>query len=320
MDWENQTPFPALLLTSVLDEERMVGAVVVRRTYRLEGGELLPSPEQPWLVAVEPWDSPLGPFEADQPFRKGGVDLFVAGSACTPGRRPQAQVRVSVAVGAFSFAAIVFGERVWKKPRRGALVAGDPEPFVSLPLAAEHAFGGKIVIDGLELSHPDNPGGKGLYAEEKDAIGQPLPRIEDERFPIQHWDDRPDTVGFGLCPLQNGHRLRTALEIADGRITRVDSRLFNTAYPQMVAPKVEPGDRMTLAGLSSDGPIEFVLPPTGLSVHLVLGDAVYDRAPTIEEVGVDLPHGQVFVGYRYPFRYRVVPQQLRSCTLALREG
>ena len=42
-----------------------------------------------------------------------------------------------------------------------------------------------------------------------------------------------------------------------------------------------------------------------------------ERAPVIEEVGVDVPKRQVFVGYRYPFRYQLVPHQRRRCTLAL---
>jgi len=321
MDSENNTPYPAMLLTTVIDDERLGGAMIARVTYDLREGRLVPSAKQPWIVSLDPWESPLGPFEADQPFRKGGVDLFVAGSACTPGRRPEKQVAVSVAAGAFSFSAMVFGARTWKKPNpKSALVPSDPVPFAHLPLVPELAFGGQMFIDGLAAPHPDNPKGMGLYADEAAALNQPLPHIEDARALIKDWSDRPDPVCFGVCPLQNGQRLRSAIQIGDGRLERITSRLFNAAYPPLVAPKVDPADMIVLTGFSHDGPIEFRIPPSNLAARLVLGSTEVERPLTIEEVGIDVPASQVFIGYRFAFRYRFVAQQRRICTLISREG
>ena len=174
MDSENRTPFPAMLMSTVIDETRMAAAMVARVTYEVRSGGLVPSDEQPWIVSIEPWDSPLGPFEADQPYRKGGVDVFVAGAACTPGRRAEPRLEVSVALGDFSCSAIVFGTRIWRENRPGrGLVPSEPVPFVSLPLTAEHAFGGQITVDGLVSAHPDNPKGMGLYVDEASALHQP---------------------------------------------------------------------------------------------------------------------------------------------------
>jgi hypothetical protein len=321
MDCENQTPFPAMLLTTVIDETRMAAAMIVRVTYEVREGNLVPSNEQPWIVSIEPWDSPLGPFEADQPFRKGGVDLFVAGSACTPGQQAQPQLEVSVAVGGFRASAIVFGARFWREKGVGrGLVPSEPIPFVTLPLTAENAFGGHVVVDGLVSPHPDNPKGIGLYVDEASAVNQPLPRIEDPQALISKWSDRPDPVLFGVCPLQSGQRLRSAVEIVEGRLERVSSRLFNMAYPRMVAPRVEPGDHIVLAGLTHEGPIAIKVPPSHLAVKVMLGEKTVERTPSIEEVGVDVPASKVFIGYRYPFRYKVVPHQRRLCTLESREG
>jgi len=321
MDFDNQTPFPGMLVTSVLDEQRMAGAMIARVTFDLRDGRLIPSAQQPWLVSDAPWDSPMGPFEADQPYRKGGVDLFVHGAAWAPGGRPEKQVAVSVSAGSFTFTAMVFGPRFWQKqPKAPGLVPSDPVPFISLPLRREYAFGGQITIDGLQSPHPDNPTGLGLYFDEASALNQPLPQIEDARALIRTWSDRPDPVGFGICPLQSGQRLRSAVEIVDGGLQRVTSRLFNAAYPALIAPKVDPGDRIVLTGLSPHGSIEFRIPPSNLVVGLLIGPTEVERAPTIEEVGVDVAAAQVFIGYRYPFRYRVVPHQLRRCSLAVREG
>jgi hypothetical protein len=295
--------------------------MVARVTYDVRDGALVPSKSQPWLVSEEPWESPLGPFEADQPFRKGGVDLFIAGSACTPGGQPEQRLEVALTVGTFRCSAMVFGTRVWQERSSGpGLVPSEPVPFVTLPITAEHAFGGQMVVDGLTLAHPDNPEGTGLYPDEASALHRPLPRIEDPQALIQTWSDRPDPMLFGVCPLQSGQRLRAALDVVDGRLERVTSRLFNVAYPRAVAPRVEPGAIVMLTGFSPDGPIELTIPRPHLVVRLVLGAMTVERAPTIEEVGINLPASHVFIGYRYPFRYHVVPHQHRVCTLASREG
>lgn len=310
-----------MLLSTVIDETRMAAAMIVRVTYETRAGKLVPSKDQPWIVSIEPWVSPFGLFEADQPFRKGGVDLFVVGSACTPARQAQQQLKVSVAVGKFSFSALVFGTRVWREKRSGrGLVPSDPVPFVTLPLTAENAFGGQVVIDGLVSPHPDNPKGMGLYADEASALHQPLPCIEDPQALIGTWGDRPDPVLFGVCRLQSGQRLRSAIELVDGRLERVTSRLFNTAYPRAVAPKAEPGDTIVLTGFAHEGPIELKVPPSHLLVRLTLGATTVERTPTIEEVGIDVPASRVFIGYRYPFRYQVVPHQERICKLVSEEG
>lgn len=320
MDLDNRARFPARILTTVIGETRMAAAVIARVTYDVRDGNLTPSDEQPWIVSVEPWESPLGPFEADQPFRKGGVDLFVAGSACTPARQRQKQLEVSVEVGGFRASAMVFGARIWREKDGRGLVPSEPDPFVTLPLTSENAFGGSIMVDGLAAPHADNPNGLGLYVDEASAVGQPLPRIEDPQALIAAWSDRPDPVLFGICPLQSGQRLRSAIEIVDGRLERVSSRLFNMAYPRMVAPKVEPGDTVVLTGFSHDGPIKLKVPPSHLVATITLGDKTVERAPTIEELGFEVAASRAFIGYRYPFRYQIVPHQRRLCTIESREG
>lgn len=295
--------------------------MIARVTYDLRDGALTPAAEQPWIVSADPWDSPFGPFEADQPFRKGGVDLFVVGSACAPGASPAKEVTVRVAVGAFAFTAIVFGQRVWREggPNRG-LVPSEPVPFLTLPLAPEHAFGGEITVDGLASPHLDNPKGVGLYIEEAAALNQPLPRVEDASHLITAWSDRPDPVGFGVCPLTNSQRLRASVDVIDGRLEKVKSLLFNQAYPGLVAPKAEPGDQVVLTGFAHEGPLTFALPASHLAVELTLGEKSVTRTPTIEEIGIDVAASRVFLGYRYPFRYHFVAHQRRVCRLAGREG
>src|SRR5262245_53258294 len=134
MEGRNETPFPAILLTSVLDDHRMVAAMIARATYEIQNERLVPCSDQPWLASAEAWESPLGLFTPDQPFRKGGVDVFVIGSACAPRGEPAKEVALSVEVGEFRASAVAVGQRVWQKGALGNLLPSDPIPFVSLPL------------------------------------------------------------------------------------------------------------------------------------------------------------------------------------------
>src|SRR5262245_34509176 len=102
MVFENETPWSALLARSVLDADRIAASVVVRVTYSWRGRELHPADEQVWPVSPTPSTSPRGPMEADGPFLRGGVDLFLFGSACADNGRPVSAMDVSVEAPAFS--------------------------------------------------------------------------------------------------------------------------------------------------------------------------------------------------------------------------
>ncbi|AKT41267.1 DUF2169 family type VI secretion system accessory protein [Chondromyces crocatus] len=330
MDGLNLTPYPAMLLTTVLDDERLGGSMITRATFDLSDGELTPSPEQPWIVSVEPWESPLGPFDPDQPFRTDGVDLLVRGDACAPKGEPAKEVPLSVEVGSFRASAVAIGPRVWGRLRSGALVPTDPVAFTTLPIGLSAAYGGVGEVDGQKAPYPLNPLGKGFYGEEGAALHQPLPEIEDPAARIKRWDDRPDPVGFGLCQFPHPLRLRESV-LLDGRPAaeagaRMDPgkprpkiepshRMFNRAFPKLIAPSVAPGDLVTVTGFSADGPLSFRIPPTLLRVYLAFGEKLVERTPSIEAVGIDVPARKVFLGYRYPFRYVFVPHQRRVVTL-----
>jgi hypothetical protein len=347
----NLTPFPAILLTTVLDEERMGAAVIVRATFDLVDGALapvptpglredepryamVPSPAQVWIVSVEPWLSPLGPFDPDQPFRTGGVDLLVHGPAVAPGGEPAKEVALAIEAGGFRASAVAIGPRVWRRDASGALVPTDPTPFTTLPVGLDAAYGGKMVVDGREAAYPLNPEGKGFYLDEGSALHQPLPNIEAPTARIARWDDRPEPVGFGLCQYPHPLRVRESV-LVDGRPVAADSvvqgpwwrpaiepshRMFNRAFPKLITPKLDPGDLVIVTGFTADGPLAFRVPPNRLRVRVVLGDKVVERTPAIEALGVDVPARRVFVGYRYPFRYLFVPHQERACTLFLAEA
>jgi hypothetical protein len=315
MDLINHTPFPAFLWTAIADDERLMASLVTRVTFDIRGSRLTPSAEHVWQVSPAPWESPYGAMEADDCFYKGGVDLFVFGHARPPGGGEAKQLEVSIELGEFRRRILVFGDRVWE--RHGAHVEpSPPKPFRALPLTVEHAFGGKAPWDGLEVPFADNVVGKGFYLEEEQAVDQPLPNLEDPEHLIRKWDDRPDPVGVRPCPMANGKRLRLGVEFDEnGALKKIRPRLFNAAYPEMVAARVQPGDRCRLVGMTDGGPITFWIPDFAPRVRLAFDDEVIERPLAIDQVGIEPDERRVFITYRYPFVYVLYPLQRRSAEL-----
>jgi hypothetical protein len=315
---QNLTRFPAMLLRSVIDEERMGASMLTRVTYDVRGVTLVVADEQTWVVDVNEMETPLGSLRGDQPYRKDGVDLFVINAvAYAPNGEACRRVDLRFAIGEFESKAVCFGPRVWRKRPDKSLAPSDPEAFVSMPLGWEVTFGGTVVIDEIEAPYPYNGKGIGLYVDAAAAENKPLPRLEDPAALITKWDDKPHPVGFGLCQFPEAIRLIESAVFADNEVKSFRSRMFNQAFPKMIAPSVKAGDRAVLEGFSPDGPFTFVIPESHLQVRLQLGDKYLERPLSIEEIGVDIQKRQVFIGYRYPFRYVFVPEQLRICTLAV---
>jgi hypothetical protein len=313
----NETRLPAELLRTVLDEERLSASVLSRATFDIHGTQLVLAAEQPYIVSPAPWESPHGEFEADQAFKRGGVDVFVWGRAFAPHGRSATSSTVTIAVGEiFRRDVRVFGPRAWTRAL-GGLRPSAPREFTSIPLSLEYAYGGKSSWDGLEVPWPDNPEGMGFYIEEREAEGGVLPLFEDPHHPIERWDDRPSPVGFGVCPITSGSRMKSAVVLAeDGRVKEITPRMFNAAFPEMVIPaEVPPGAVVHLLGVTPGGHLYFNLPPRLPVAKIVLGDKVVDRALAIDQIGVDVEAQKVLVSYRFPFRYRFEPEQQRAVTL-----
>lgn len=317
MDLENKTRYPAHIFRGCVDTERIVASLVVRKTFDLVGNELRPAKEQVWKVSGGPWDSPIGPMAGDELFYRGGVDVFVFGSARAPKNKPVPRMEVCVEVGEnFRHAIAIIGDRTWQK-KEDRLVATEPKPFTAVKLELANAFGGKDEWDELPMPFPDNPAGKGYFVSEENAVGKPLPNIENPKALIQKWDDRPDPVGVGPTPLGFGPRLKRSLELDEesGAIKKLHPTYFNAAFPDMVAPKLKPGVRVRVSGVTADIPIEFAVPASGTRIRMTYGEQATDIDPPIDQIGIEVDACRVFVTYRYPFRYKIIALQKRTCEL-----
>ncbi len=323
MDFQNDTPFPAILPTTVLDEDRMAASLVARVTYALDVSRkkdrLRVAAEPVWKVSHEPLETPHGTLEPETPFLKGGVDLFVFGAARALDREPVTRMEVRVAVGDFVRRAVVTGNRTWLKSATSGVHMSAPTKFVEMPLVLANAFGGKGEWDGLAIPWAENPDGKGFVVAEDRAPGKPLPNLEEPDARVTAWDDRPPICGFGFCPQTNRARFREGLVFKDRTLTDITPRWFNTAFPPMVAPRAAPGDHVEVTGFTHDGSLGFEVPAPPFELHLRFGDKEATRTPVVDGLGIEVDEKRVFVTYRFAFRYVVRARELRQATLAPRK-
>ena len=319
MMFVNATPYPAALPRTVLDEERSCASLVARVTYAIVDGRLEPAPEQSWLVSLTPHETPRGPKEADGPFMKGGVDLYVFGSARAPKDRAARSVEVGISVGRFTRRAVVRGNRHWQKRLRGVYEPSPAVPFEELSLTRSHAFGGTVPWDGIHVAWPENPAGKGFWIDDTNVEGVSLPNLEELDHSMKRWDERPPVCGFGFCPMSNAARFRAGMDLDGGeRIREVRPRWFNTAFPPMVAPSASTGDAVVVSGVLQEGPLRFSLPAAPFDLMLRFGEVRAKRTPTIDELGVEVDARTAFVTWRFPFRYVVRRRERREATLVQR--
>ena len=272
MEFANTTPAPAAFLNTTFGENHMLGAVVARPAFRVEGGELLPTQDLRWPVGHLPAETPYGTFPGDVPFLTGGIDVFVIGSVWQPGARPGTELTAEIRIGErFLRRVTAIGDRRWLR-QNGSLVPGPAEPFVSMPLSYERAFGGAVETGNGPCAWPANPAGKGFYMTPEQAEGQPLPNLEDPEHRIVSIEDRPEPMATGPYPAQGSllmeHAVELDLDSANPGLKRIRPLMFNHAHPRMIlAPADTPrdGEVVEITHASPGGALRFRMP--GLAFH-----------------------------------------------------
>lgn len=318
MELDNRTPYPAHFYRTAISDDTFAASVLVRVTFDVGPDGIAPADAQPWITSRAPWKGPQGEMESDDVYTRGGCDVLLFGSARPADGKAARELDVGVTIGDFARSVRVFGDRVWAG-EIGSLKPSEPAPFDAIPLTLPFAFGGKAIWDELEVPHPDNPAGKGFYLEEDEARGQPLPNIEEPEQSVRKWDDRPEPVGLGVCPMRSGARVRRGATFDDeGQLLKIDPTLFNAAFSGMIAARVEPDMRVVVTGMRAGPPLEITVPALSFVARLRFGDDVHDEPLEIDQIGIEVDEGRVFIAYRYAFRYVTTPGRARSCTVTQR--
>jgi hypothetical protein len=271
----NTTPLPARCVAHDVAEGVRVAFLSAKATFRIA--------ERPVLTA----DEALPLFEDDRP-TKGGVipgdaigrfdrafEVFSVGTAHAPDGVPTRAMTVSLAVGDVARSMLVVGDR----PIGKAGVLPRPEPFRTMPLGWDRAFGGthKVHVDAdasIDVPHRHNalgrgfdpgPIARGLATLLNAPVGYPvvegertLPNVEHPDRPIRKLGDDPEPYGWSAIPRTIGLCVAVR-ERYEQRCPGCDPSTYR-AHPDWLMDTPPAGAAVRATGLTESGVARFALP------------------------------------------------------------
>lgn len=331
MQFVNYTPFPPFVFQSEDVERRPFTVVVLRGSFAIEQGRpLRPVPDQEPVVRKDGYRGVVNRssllVESDLAPYKPRSDLHVEAVAHSPSGKPESSWLVRVQVGTLDKSLRVTGPRSFRRARRGWKL-GEPEPCTDVPVSYERAYGGRQLIDGMELVDEHNPVGVGWWpaderpkAEPPDEL--PAPQLESPDDPVLEVGKpyRPQ----GLGPMARAWLPRRALAgTFDERWQRerwpalpldFDFAHYNSAHPDLVYPGYLTGDeQVCVEGLTPAGSLRFTLP--GYQLTVWLAGAGWDgvEAPCVlDTVRIDLPLGRASLTWRARVYGEELPRRVEA--------
>lgn len=300
LQFRNETPFVGRL-TLMPDADGIDTFIAVVKATFLLGTELQLAAEQvPVAAAPEYWGDPATSSLRVSPellLPKPSTDIVVVGSAHAPNLRPVQELVVGIQVGTLQQVARVSGDRRWRRTTAG-FTATPPEPWLSMPLTWERAYGGREETHGGWDEEGRNPVGTGFRASDgKSPVeGTSLPNVEHIELPMTSWDKRCEPVGFGpVSPGWLPRRLyagtydeRWQRERAPYLPKDFDARFLQVAPPALIAPQpLVGGEPVVLHGMHSAGTLVFHLPTIPLELTINVDGASHPRPVKLDTVLIE---------------------------------
>lgn len=301
----------------VNDEEfRPIVASVIKATFDISAeGKLAFAKEQvPVNLEGEFYADPETSsykFEPEVAFFKPATDVVVLGDAVSS-RGPVTKLLVDIMVGTMQKRIAVFGHRRWLKQAIG-YVMSEPEPFETMPLVYENAFGGWDKRHKDPTKHgfePRNTVGKGYYEDVAVEEAQPLllPNLENPEQLINSITDRPSPAGCGFTlphwqpRASKAGTYDQAWEANRNPLLPEDFErsFFNAASEGLVANGYLQGNEVVaIRNMTSSGNLQFNLPGVRAPVcEFELRSGVERRGTVLDTVIVDVANMQLQLIWR----------------------
>jgi len=319
MDLVNRTKYQVKLLATSVEENRMMASIVVKARFDIKNNALVPHQKQNWPIG-QPVKTKYGEFDEDSPFRKQGVDVMLLGEAYPANGGSAERARFELTVGDLRYPIDVYGDRRWVLSGN-RLVASQPEPFVSMPLTWERAYGGKANVETGEFPYHANPFGRGFYCNEEDARDNFLPNLENPENPVKSWEDQPEPVGVAPLSRESSLRIMNAIELnledRMPKLEKINPSYYNNANPALILPEPpKPGTLISASGVRPGGDgLSFRLPPGTFHAYVQLADRGYVFPFHLDNITLVTEHEQVLLGFRCCFRYALNPLERRAAVV-----
>jgi len=324
-------------------------SVLIKRTFQIAPGEMCTrAAEDRALVPGDVfWDDPMNSsvrHESDLVPYKVATDVVLNGTAYAPGGGPTRSCMVALQVGERRKDIQVIGDRVARYAEGRAPVFTDPEPFATMELRYERAYGGTDVYSDMRVPYPypRNPLGRGFVVANtpKRVDKLPLPNLEDPGAPVAasnlclgeyaRWTTRPMPAGFGWFPKVWRPRAELAGILPRDRAVEqklrqsyaqllpagqrepylqnsfrdMDFRFFNGASTGLSLPFLKGGETIATENLSPAGRMSFRLPEEKPRIGLDIGEGVQEPEVVLQTVMVRMDERQVDLVWRGSVPYR----------------
>lgn len=329
----NETPFAFEALFTMDEDATPVVVPLVQATYQLRGSGKLALAEEQAAVNLggEAWGTPESSYKHEPQIAfaaKPATDVVLIGNAVAAGGRI-AEMDVTLRVGRLQKTVHILGDRVWTKRIGGGIGMTSPQPFESIPLVYERAFGGWDRSSPEEKDHrcePRNPVGTG-FRNGRAAFqeGIRLPNLEEPRHPIKSFTDTPPPAAFGfvspgwqpratLAGTYDDTWLRTRMPALPADF---DRRFFNAASPGLSGAIVG-GEAVVVEGVGTKGPISFALPkvPSPTCIIEPRGRAGQHAQTRLDTVVIDADTNRLLLLWRGITPVHVAAHEVRAIRVA----
>ena len=292
------------------------------------------------------WDSPMNSsvrYESDFVPFKLGTDVVLNGQVHAPGGEATYSCSAFLQVADRAKEIVVIGNRTARYAGGATPVFSDPEPFQTMEMRYERAYGGTDVFSDPSsiYPYPNNPLGCGFaLSNTKTAVENlPLPNIEDpndlltpERLCIgayANWKNQPLPAGFGWYPKTWMARAKYAgimpadrafeqemrqeyakLLSADQRATYLkhgirdmDFSFFQGASRGLAMPYLAGNEEIWTENLSPDGRVHFALPAEAPQIGLDIGNGVQTPPTQLQTVMIHMEERQLDLVWRCAVPY-----------------
>lgn len=266
-------------------EGRELIVVVVKATYMIpkSGDEPRLLEEQAPLITADTFSGEPGlsapVLEVDYAHRKLACDVLLNGTAYAPASRPVTEIEVGLKVGTMIKPFLVVGNRRWQKRLLGTQ-AGAADPFISMPISYDNAFGGTDFGNGDPgqiKTYLANPVGKGFVPSRHDIDGHQMPNTEEIRHKVNDPAGNYRPMSFGPIGRNWLPRMTFAGTYDEEWVAKrapfwpddFDDRYFQAAPPDQQIPFPIGGEEVALKNLTPDGLVYFRLPHFAPSVLFV---------------------------------------------------
>jgi hypothetical protein len=337
-----------IVLPGQTPEGEHIFGVLVKRTYDIEPGRCCTraTSDKKLVPGDLHYDDPMNSavkFETDFVPFKLATDVVLNGRAYAPPGQRVATLTASFTIGQHRKNLLVLGDRVARYRVKQDPVFTDPEPFETMDLRYERAYGGVDIFSEpkMQYVYPRNHLGRGFAVAnfQRSIENLPLPNIEnpgDQLTParlcvgqFKDWERQPVPEGFGwtmkmwrprssyagvmLADRALEQELRAAYATLvppehrslyeETQIPDMDFRFFSGASPGLVVPFLVGDEQVNLVNLDPRGRTQFQLPGERPEIGLDLGQGVQEPQVVLHTVMIRMDDRQVDMLWRGAVHY-----------------